>query len=874
LPGPLSAEGRTLCRMTDTTKSRPGAGPDDVVQAAMERSRWLEDLLGQAAQQLTISQQATASVQQYILDRLNAAGGSRTVTFEQRDDLISNEQRQQALAAQDARTAVLAQIKDRLCHGPDDERRAAAIFLLATGHWWWDAGWGYRSAAEAGGWSAAELKAVMRLLLAGNHLRYEDIELLGTWAAVIERLAEPDRRQLIPELHTAAAQISGSLPGIAVRGRVLSRITRMLRELDPATIPDGLLVPRDNWAPPLLEIAAGDLAGLIVHLSSLSGPRPSKTWRSECLQLLNSKRAREFVRAGLRGLAECEPATVTAAYNHQEYRSIVCEQNSRLARGVVWAAALLAGNGAASRLAAVALRAGETRRDIAQELKVAGAAINALGESADAPALEGLWLLRDRIRDRSLRKQLDLAAEAAARRHGITPAELVERSVPDHGLGPDGSLSREVGEYAAAVTIEGCRSARLTFRAADGRIARSVPAAVAGQFPSETAELKSLVKQVRSTLAAECRRLESVLATSRSWPLETWQRYYLNHPVTGVITSQLIWELETPAGERTSALPGPDGLAGADGQPLTALPGATRVRPWHPAGADAAQVGQWRSAAVDRQLRQPFKQAFREVYRLTPAEAETASYSNRFAAHILDYPQLYALLVQRGWQSNYLGAYDGGDDGDASVELMDGQWRAHFRFESVDPGQGAQVALAATDQVRFERRDGRGWEEAPLRDVPPLVFSEAMRDVDLFVSVTSIGVDPEWSDRGADRYRAYWRSFASAELTPSAQVRRAALDRLVPKLKIADRCTLTDRYLEVRGRLRTYKIHIGSASVLMEPGSTYLCIVSAHGQGRERMFLPFEEDGRLALILSKAFLLADDEKITDETIRRQLILDA
>jgi hypothetical protein len=149
------------------------------------------------------------------------------------------------------------------------------------------------------------------------------------------------------------------------------------------------------------------------------------------------------------------------------------------------------------------------------------------------------------------------------------------------------------------------------------------------------------------------------------------------------------------------------------------------------------------------------------------------------------------------------------------------------------------------------------------------VFSEAMRDVDLFVSVTSIGADPEWADRNEDRYRAYWRSFASAELTPSAQVRRAALERLVPKLKIADRCSLTDRYLVVRGQLRTYKIHIGSASVLMEPGSTYLCIVSARPP-REHVFLPFEDDGRLALILSKALLLAEDDKISDETIRQQL----
>ena len=849
---------------------------NDIVRAATDRSRWLDDLLGQAAEQIAIHQRATAGLQQYILERMNmnAVGWGGTVTFD-RDDLISDEQQSQSHAAQAEYATIIAQIPDRLNSGPDEERRAAAIFLLATERWVPDPGGSWLdAAAAAGGWSAAELQAALRLV--GERRGYSTLQAVGSWAAAVQRLPEHDRKRLVPELRTVAGAVSEMPSYIRPRAGILGQITQMLCDLDPATIPAGLLVPGDNWAPPLLQIAgAGGLARLVMHLSALSGPRPAKKWRSECLRLLQPAPARMFVRAGLRGLAECEPATLTERNFGREYRNVVCEQNSLVARGVVWAAALVAEEDAVRGLAAVALRTGETRRDVERELKVAGAAINALGESTDPAALQALWLLGDRIRDRSLRKQLEVAIGAAAQREGITPAELVERSVPGHGLGPDGSLSRDLGEYRATVTVEDDGSTRLTWRAPDGRTARSVPAAVAGRFPDQTAELKALVKQVRSTLAAECRRLESLLATSRTWPLETWERHYLSHPVTGAITRQLIWELETPSGQRISALPGPDGLAGPDGQPVPALAHGTRIRLWHPARADAAQVGDWRSAVAGRQLRQPFKQAFREVYRLTPAEEETDTYSNRFAAHILDYPRLYALLGQRGWQSNYLGPYDGGDDGDARAELMDGRWRAHFCYESVDPGRDAQVALATTDQVRFARRDGPAWEEAPLREVPPLVFSEAMRDVDLFVSVTSIGADPEWADRGDEAYQQYWRGFAAAELTPSAQVRHAALERLVPRLKIAGQCSLTDRYLVVRGQLRTYKIHIGSANVLMEPGSTYLCIVSARPPRRsgEQVFLPFEQDGRLALILSKAFLLADDDQISDQTIREQLITD-
>jgi hypothetical protein len=77
----------------------------------------------------------------------------------------------------------------------------------------------------------------------------------------------------------------------------------------------------------------------------------------------------------------------------------------------------------------------------------------------------------------------------------------------------------------------------------------------------------------------------------------------------------------------------------------------------------------------------------------------------------------------------------------------------------------------------------------------------------------------------------------------------------------------------VRGDLRTYKIHLGSSNILMEPNDQYLCIVPSRGKaeaGKEKLFLPFEGDQTLAVILSKALMLADDRKIADETIVRQL----
>ena len=59
----------------------------------------------------------------------------------------------------------------------------------------------------------------------------------------------------------------------------------------------------------------------------------------------------------------------------------------------------------------------------------------------------------------------------------------------------------------------------------------------------------------------------------------------------------------------------------------------------------------------------------------------------------------------------------------------------------------------------------------------------------------------------------------------------------------------------------------------MEPNDRYLCIVPDRRPGSNPtrdLVLPFEGDTSLAIVISKALLLAADDMITDETILRQI----
>lgn len=147
-----------------------------------------------------------------------------------------------------------------------------------------------------------------------------------------------------------------------------------------------------------------------------------------------------------------------------------------------------------------------------------------------------------------------------------------------------------------------------------------------------------------------------------------------------------------------------------------------------------------------------------------------------------------------------------------------------------------------------------------------------MRDIDLFISVATTANDPQWREVRllSAPARTLWDSQANAELAASGEVRKAVLERVLPALKIGPQCTLEDRSLLVKGKRNSYVINLGTANVMTHPGRQFVCIVQGGASPARDVFLPFDGDALLSLVLSKANLLANDHKIADESILRQI----
>ena len=252
----------------------------------------------------------------------------------------------------------------------------------------------------------------------------------------------------------------------------------------------------------------------------------------------------------------------------------------------------------------------------------------------------------------------------------------------------------------------------------------------------------------------------------------------------------------------------------------------------------ADKLAHWQQQIVAAQIVQPFKQVFRELYVPTPAELETATFSNRFAGHCVNGATAYRLLQSRGWSSV---------EGSAYKRFPEARCQAEWNFPDVNHYLAEDEAVTC-DQVQFHR----GGELLPIAEVPALAFSEAMRDADLVVSVANI-----------DEQGAYWSAEASRHRMQIVQEVARALGLKGLRFE--------DNFVHFAGRLASYRIHLGSGVIHIMPGS-YLCIVPApEAKSADKLYLPFADtDRKTSEILSKLLLLLNDHKIKDESILAQI----
>ena len=504
------------------------------------------------------------------------------------------------------------------------------------------------------------------------------------------------------------------------------------------------------------------------------------------------------------------------------------------------------------------------------------ACVYVLGNMRGKEGLGALSRLKLKVRQNNVKKTIDKYLAIGAEKYNVSVEELKEMAVPDFHL-TDGQKSIAFDDYKLTITLVGAKAVQQWIKP-DGSPMKSVPSKVknSDSLKKKLATTRKEVKEIQKVFTAQKQRIDNQFIVDRKWGYAAFSKYYLDHGLVAPIAKKLIWSFKKGK-KKFAAIYLDQKWTTVDGVILDWINDETEVQLWHPIYADQKTIVDWREKIIALEWKQAVKQAFREIYILTDAEINTNVYSNRMAAHILKQHQFNVLANLRDWKYSLMGWYDDGRDNEICYKYL-AQYKITAQFWIDELAQDDAYNdtgiwhYISTDQVKFIDENE---EPIELSKVPVIVFTEIMRDVDMFVGVCSVGNDPQWMDNNGARQenRNYWNSYSFGNLSEIAKTRKTILERLLPRLsKIRDIAHIDGRFLVVKGKIRTYKIHIGSGNILMEPNDQYLCIVQARSADKstDKIFIPFEGDKGLSMVLSKAFLLAADDKISDTTITSQI----
>ncbi|WP_295457988.1 DUF4132 domain-containing protein [uncultured Thiodictyon sp.] len=408
----------------------------------------------------------------------------------------------------------------------------------------------------------------------------------------------------------------------------------------------------------------------------------------------------------------------------------------------------------------------------------------------------------------------------------------MEARVADEGVPLD--RREAIDDWEIELTLDGLDAKLQVLK--QGKPLTTVPAGLRKlerflAFKATQARLKAQVSRFRATL-------EGMMTEGDTLGPEDL-RSLAGLPVVSRLLQGLI--LRTETGHYGLFDPQGPGLSGLGGARMV-INGEVRIAHSQDLFGDGL-LPDWQREVVQRRLVQPFKQAFRELYVLTPAEEDTHTFSNRFAGHLLKANVASRLLQARGW------TLSSGDFAEVSKPFRKAGLVAGFDFP--DAGHYlAETDAVTSDQIRFL---GHTHQPVPLKEVPPLIFSEVMRDADLIVSVAQ-----------AEEGQGIW--------SPESFQRRAELvTALVGDLGLKGvRCE--GHFAHIIGKRASYRVHLGSAVIHIDPGN-YLCIVPDRtvSATADVLFLPFADaEPKASEVISKILFLANDDQIRDKGILVQI----
>ncbi|MBL0192836.1 MAG: DUF4132 domain-containing protein [Myxococcales bacterium] len=322
---------------------------------------------------------------------------------------------------------------------------------------------------------------------------------------------------------------------------------------------------------------------------------------------------------------------------------------------MLFAAALFPSEASGRRLGALAREWARKHQEKAKR------ACSALAQLADDRALMHLAHIAETTRFDGLRQHARALVLEAAEARGLTEGELGDRTVPDLGLAPDGTLALSYGARDFTVSLDEALRPLVRVGSAQGSPggpagsdagSRSLPRPTREDDSEAVKAAKARFDALRADLEAvadrERRRMERAMVSGREWGLEAFRTLLVAHPLVGSLARRLVWSARGPSGDRTFRVAEDGSLADARDASLE-LPAGATVRVAHPVELPGDERAAWAGLFADYAILQPFEQLGRAVASPTPKERR-ATALERVAGRAVSAPKALGTLESRGFR--------------------------------------------------------------------------------------------------------------------------------------------------------------------------------------------------------------------------------
>ena len=402
-----------------------------------------------------------------------------------------------------------------------------------------------------------------------------------------------------------------------------------------------------------------------------------------------------------------------------------------------------------------------------------------------------------------------------------------------------------IGDYVAQILVDADGKSELKLFK-KGKAVKSVPAAL--KKDETFNDVKEFASKLKNQYSRCVSMFERAMEEEDAYSYGELQQLCRN-PVTAGILGRLVFvgaeaaaSVEMASAVKAGAVAGaPDALFGTLEELATvdpALAEDTKLLVAHPITLYRLGVlPKYQRLFFEKQqasgTKQPFKQVFREFYPKLEEEKDALD-SRLFAGYQIQPKKTVAALRGRRWVADY-------DEGLQKIFFK--QNIAATIYALADWFSPADTECPTLEYVSFY--DRKTYKQKKLSEVPDILYSEVMRDVDLAVSVAHAGgVDPETSHSTIEMRKAIFEF--NMELFGLTNV------------------TFEGTHAFIKGTMGNYNIQLGSGVIHKESGGM-VNILPVHSQQRGKIFLPFIDEDP-----SKILLLAEDQKIKDPYILQQL----